>query len=88
MQQVGRFIVQRIFANLTYKQQAEYGLTGLERPLESLVEMACLMHDIGNPPFGHFGEAAINQWFNANLAALTPARCNDPHTGIGVSLNI
>ena len=84
VQQVGRFIVQRIFANLTAKQQAEYGLTGLERPLESLVEMACLMHDIGNPPFGHFGEAAINQWFNANLSALTPARCSEPHTGIGV----
>lgn len=24
--------------------------------------MASLMHDIGNPPFGHFGELAINVW--------------------------
>ena len=28
----------------------------------SIVENACLMHDIGNPPFGHFGESAIQDW--------------------------
>ena len=25
----------------------------------SIVENACLLHDIGNPPFDHFGETAI-----------------------------
>lgn len=24
---------------------------------------ACLFHDAGNPPFGHFGEQAIREWF-------------------------
>lgn len=28
-----------------------------------IVENACLLHDIGNPPFGHMGEFAIQQWF-------------------------
>lgn len=29
----------------------------------TFVEVACLMHDLGNPPFGHFGEASIRDWF-------------------------
>jgi len=31
-----------------------------------VVKNACLIHDIGNPPFGHFGEAAIKGWFKEN----------------------
>jgi dGTPase len=79
VQQVGRFIVQSIGHKLREKYpQTEtnktdpYHFTELERPIESLIEMACLMHDIGNPPFGHSGEAAINKWFSCNLFRIKP----------------
>lgn len=31
--------------------------------LGAIVAAACLAHDVGNPPFGHSGEAAIREWF-------------------------
>lgn len=33
----------------------------------SILECAGLIHDIGNPPFGHFGESSIRIWFKNNL---------------------
>ena len=34
--------------------------------LMAIVENACLLHDLGNPPFGHFGETAIKKWWKEN----------------------
>ncbi|MDB4838019.1 dGTPase [Marinomonas sp.] len=70
VQQVGRFISQQLLNKLSKAQKAAYGLNDLERQFESIVEMSCLMHDVGNPSFGHFGEGAINQWFDDHIHAL------------------
>jgi dGTPase len=34
--------------------------------IQSLLNVACLVHDLGNPPFGHFGEDSIKLWFTTN----------------------
>lgn len=36
----------------------------------NILECAGLIHDIGNPPFGHFGEVSIREWFQKNLSRL------------------
>ncbi|RUO35948.1 dGTPase [Aliidiomarina shirensis] len=68
---IGRYIVSQIiqliddsqpdFDDEVKKFWREHSLT-----ISNIVETACLMHDIGNPPFGHFGEAAIVDWANSN----------------------
>ena len=35
----------------------------LIRTIPTLLKNSCLMHDIGNPPFGHFGEKIIQTYF-------------------------
>ena len=79
--QVGRYIAQEIIRiinekcdinellnpnhennNIVYETLASFSNT---------IETACLLHDIGNPPFGHLGEAAIQQWFAKKNSSLS-----------------
>jgi dGTPase len=46
-----------------------------QRNIPALLATTGLVHDLGNPPFGHQGESAIQSWFKANIAVLNPLKC-------------
>jgi len=43
-------------------------LTKREAEVASILSTVGLLHDIGNPPFGHFGEESIRSWFREYFA--------------------
>jgi dGTPase len=43
----------------------------VKRNVPALLAAVGLAHDLGNPPFGHQGELAMQQWFSENAKCLT-----------------
>ena len=61
-QNIGEYIIHHIKdETFSWKQREE---------ICNILECAGLIHDIGNPPFGHFGEIVIREWFQRNLPKL------------------
>lgn len=64
--QTARFISKTILSKLKEEGLDTYRLDELENAFVSTAEMTSLLHDIGNPPFGHFAEQTINKWMKNN----------------------
>ncbi|WP_447980247.1 dGTP triphosphohydrolase [Candidatus Nitrospira bockiana] len=45
----------------------------------TIVASACLAHDLGNPPFGHTGEKAIQEWFASRNGRKAVSRLRREH---------
>jgi len=66
----GKSLGQNIGENiLAYKKDPSFTLQ-MKEDICNILQCAGLIHDIGNPPFGHFGETAIREWFERNLPRL------------------
>ena len=60
---LSRDILNEVLREMQKRSMSIDGLKDCHR----LLECAALIHDIGNPPFGHFGESAIRIWFENNM---------------------
>jgi len=54
---------------LVYKKDSSF-TPQMKEDICSILQCAGLIHDIGNPPFGHFGEDAIRDWFRRKLSVM------------------
>ncbi len=52
-----------ITKNETNYLQDDFKEDYIARDIPVILSCAGLLHDIGNPPFGHFGEVIIGEWF-------------------------
>ena len=66
----GKSLGQNIGENIL-KYKLDSGFTpSMKEDICHILQCAGLIHDIGNPPFGHFGEIIIREWFERNLPKL------------------
>lgn len=59
---------------LVYKKDQSF-TPKMKEDICSILQCAGLIHDIGNPPFGHFGELAIQEWFQEHLPQMEYHGC-------------
>lgn len=62
---------QNIGENILYYKKDSCFTPRMKEDICSILQCAGLIHDIGNPPFGHFGETAIREWFLRSLPVMT-----------------
>ncbi len=73
--QTGRWIGQLILAKLRKRDQKKLALDDRNIAFLNFIETSCLIHDLGNPPFGHLGEFSIQDWFKKKSRSCLISAC-------------
>ncbi|MCI6467592.1 MAG: deoxyguanosinetriphosphate triphosphohydrolase [Faecalicatena sp.] len=66
----GKSLGQNIGENILSNRKDPGFTLQMKEDICHILQCAGLIHDIGNPPFGHFGEDAIREWFTRHLPEL------------------
>lgn len=67
---IGKKLGEYVFKKIRQSKRDSWFEAHTEKEFSDVLLCAGLVHDIGNPPFGHFGEYAIREWFQKNLGRL------------------
>lgn len=62
---IGHSLGLRLCENEDFLKLVNRDKNDLLREIPVLLKNSCLVHDIGNPPFGHFGETVIQNYFTS-----------------------
>ena len=60
---IGQSFVFTLCESEEFKRHTGLDEVTILRDLAAALKVACLVHDIGNPPFGHFGEDSLQSYF-------------------------
>ena len=67
---MGKRLGELVFERLRDEGRDQWFSCRWEKEFSDVLLCAGLVHDIGNPPFGHFGEYAVREWFQARLGQM------------------
>ncbi|KYG73610.1 dGTPase [Roseivirga spongicola] len=60
---IGHSLGLRVVEDKLFLHKTNLKKQDIHRNIPVILKNACLVHDIGNPPFGHFGESVIANYF-------------------------